>query len=210
MEHRYDDLLTTIIRTVKNDYVGFPQKQERHDSRYYVNTTGTAFKQGVLDELLFLRIVSQYLASLGDPNLKFSMVDHEDYQNYTVGFRVRRYEKELYVTDWSQAPRLRGGERLLWRRQVPAGDLRENVRKNIVIGNTPEREQWGGFLKMADHFVVEHADGSTEDLPFKHFPMEQPRRRLEFRAFVSDTCYLCIEEFSADTSALVALLSERE
>jgi len=210
LKHRYDDLLRLIIRTIKNDYAGFPEKMERHDSRYYVNTTGTAFKQGKLDELLFLRIVSQYLASLGDPNLKFSMVDHEDYRNYSVGFRVRRFADDLYVTECAQDERLKAGDRLISVNHLPAGMHRAKFRKNILIGNTAEREQWGGFLKMADHFVVEHPDGTREDLPFAHFELQQPEHRVRFWKPSSDVCCLSVEEFSQDTAALETLLNAHE
>lgn len=210
MKHKYDDLLRTIIRTIKNDYAGFPEKMERHDSRYYVNTTGTAFKQGNLDELLFLRIVSQYLASLGDPNLKFSMADHEDYKNYCVGFRARRYGNDLYVTECAQDQRLKVGDKITAINQLPPGGHRAKFRKNILIGNTAEREQWSGFLKMADHFEVEHSDGTKEDLSFEHFELLQPEYKTEFRSLTEDVCYLCIEEFSPDTTALETLLQKHE
>ena len=210
MEHRYDNLLKEIIGIIRNDYAGFEEVKNRHDSRYFVNTAGTAWKRGTLDEILFLRIVSQYLASLGDPCLKFSMLDHGDYKNYDVGFRARRSGEYLYVTESDAENRLVPGDRITALNSLAPGRHRTKFTKNILVGETPEREQWGGLLKMVRHVGVQHADGSKEDLPLRHYLPRPVSPAPDFSAPRPDVCLIRIEQFSADTQALEQLLVQHE
>ena len=208
MEHRYDNLLKEIIGIVRNDYAGFDEKKERHDSRYYVNTAGTAWKQGILDEKRFLRIVSQYLASLGDPCLKFSMFDHDKYRNYDVGFRARRYGDYLYVTESRADERFRPGDQIERLNSMSPGDHQRKMAKNIFIGQTAEREQWNGLLKMVKHCTVEHLDGTKEDIELKHYPLQDDAAAPSFSIPKEGVCCIRVERFDADEAALADLIAE--
>ena len=205
MEHRFDNILADVIHIVKNDYAGFEEKRDRHDSRYFVTAAGTAWKKGTLDELRFLQIMSQYLASLEDPCIGFYMADHDGYMNTDVGFKVRRYGDDLYVTEVTKDRRLQAGDRIFAINRNSPGMHSKKFIKPILRGNLPEREQWGCILKMADHFAVEHKDGTLEDLPVLRFPAGGTAARPEFSMPREGVC--CLRINTVD-DALRALIKE--
>ena len=207
MEHRFDYLLKDVIGHVKDDYAGFEEKKDLHDSPYFVNAAGSAWKRGNLDELLFLRYTSEYLASLQDPNLKLIMLDHDDYKNYDAGFRVRRFGDDLYVTEADAEDRVQPGDKITQINRRSPGEHQRKFGKNFLIGTTPEREQWGGILKMGKHFLVEHQNGETEDLKFKHYPLRTHNYAPEFEALSPSTCKITVKEFTAGGQELAQLVA---
>ena len=212
MEHRFDNLLKEIIGIVRSDYAGFEEKESRHDARYFVTAAGTAWKRGELDELLFLQLVCQYLASLDDPCLKFSMLDHAGYRNYDVGFRARRYGDYLYVTESYAEDRVKPGDMITVINSLAPGVHRKKMVKNLFIGETAEREQWGNLLKMAKHCVVEHADGTKEDLVLRHYPVSagsagRAAAAPSFSVPAKGVCCIRVERFEAGAQELLELLS---
>ena len=213
MEHRFDNLLKEIIGIVRSDYAGFGEKESRHDARYFVTAAGTAWKRGELDELLFLQLVCQYLASLDDPCLKFSMPNHEGYVNSDVGFRARRYGDYLYVTESYAEDRVKPGDAITVINSLSPGEHRRKTVKNLFIGETAEREQWGNLLKMAKHCMVEHADGTKEDLVLRHYPFSarsagHTAAAPSFSVPAKGVCCIRAERFEPDAQVLQELLSE--
>ncbi|MCD8348571.1 MAG: S41 family peptidase [Lachnospiraceae bacterium] len=207
-KHNYYKMMMTVIDTIKQDYAGFQEKEEINDTKYPMNMLVYAYQKHMVNEVMFLRIVSEYLASLGDPNLKFSMINHGNYKNNTVGFRARRYGDDLYVTEVGRDDRLKLGDKITKLDKYTPSEHRTKIPKNFMTGNTPEREQWGGFLKMFPTFDVEHADGTTENMKFRHFIIEKPKRKLEFESLNEKTFYICIEEFSQNTADLEKAIEE--
>ncbi|MCC8101916.1 MAG: hypothetical protein LIP11_06525 [Clostridiales bacterium] len=204
----YHKMMMTVLDTIKQDYAGFQEKEEINDTKYPMNMLIYAYQKKMVNEIMFLRIVSEYLASLGDPNLKFSMINHGNYKNNTVGFRARRYGDDLYVTEVGRDDRLKLGDKITKLDKYTPGEHRTKIPKNFMVGNTPEREQWGCFLKMFPSFEVEHADGTTENLKFRHFIIEKPKRKMEFESLNEKTFYICIEEFAQNTADLEKAMEE--
>ena len=172
MSKNFDELFRQIVTILRRDYAGGQLAGSRFDPRYYNTAIGQAWHDHKLDELLFLRYVSQMLACTGDRHLRLALRPSDAYAPHTPGFWTRRYGDSLYVTDVSREDRLVPGDRITALNGGSPAEHRARIQKNFFYADEPEREDWNGMLKMADTVDVEHADGRTERLALRHFPLD--------------------------------------
>ena len=170
---RYDHQLRDMLTILENDYAGLAVNANPVDSRYYIQAAGMAWKEGTLDNLTFLRFGSQMLATTGDRSLRLESTA-ASYQPWRAGFDVRRVDDVLYVTAVQEETRLQPGDRILKLNALSPGQHRQQFQKNFLYAREPEREMWGNVLKMTKHILVEHPDGSREDLPLRQFTGKRP------------------------------------
>lgn len=171
MSKRYDELFGAIVTILRRDYAGAELAGERFDPRYYNTAVGQAWHDDRLDDLTFLRYVNQMLACTGDRHLRFSMHPTEAYTPWCCGFFTRRYEDSLYVTALRGETRLRPGDRITAINGASPARHRSLIQKNFFFADEPEREDWNGFLKMAQVIDVEHPDGRREQLELIRYPI---------------------------------------
>ena len=170
MSKRFDELFREIVDILRLDYAGKDRMGERFDPRYYNTSVGQAWRDGTLDDLLFLRYVSQMLACIGDRRLKLTLRPSDSYAPWTPGFLTRRYGDGLYVTAVTGDGRLAVGDRITAINGGSPAAHRAAIQKNFFYADGPEREDWNGLLKMAESIDVERTDGSQERLDVLHFP----------------------------------------
>lgn len=174
MSKRYDELFGEIVSILRRDWAGKDRLSERFDPRYYNTAVGQAWHDDKLDELLFLRYMSQMLAVIGDRHLRIRLRPSDRYTPWSPGFFARRYEDTLVVTSVSGETGLCAGDRITAINGGSPSHHQRIFQKNFLFSDQPEREDWRGLLKMADYIDVTHPDGRTEQLPLRHCPTEPP------------------------------------
>lgn len=117
-----------------------------------------------------LQAVSQYLSNLRDRNLKFTMDPDENYQPFSRGFYVRRCNEGL-----TSETRLQVGDKVLTINGQTLERIASTLPNPLLASDIPEREQWTEYLKLANHMIVEHADGTQEDIVFQKYPLVLPK-----------------------------------
>ena len=122
-----------------------------------------------------LQAVSQYLSNLRDRNLKFTMDPDENYQPFSRGFYVRRCDEGLFVDEVTSETRLQVGDKVLTINGQTPERIVSTLPNPLLASDIPEREQWTGYLKLANHMIVEHADGTQEDIVFQKYPLDLPK-----------------------------------
>lgn len=202
--HFYDKQLRAMLNVLENDYAGLALGARPVDSRYYVQAAGMAWKEGKLDNLLFLRFGSQMLATTMDRSLRLALVA-ESYAPWRAGFDVRRFGDSLYVTAVQEERRLRPGDRIVRLNALSPEGHRAQFQKNFLYAEEAEREMWGNVLKMAKHALVEHADGSTEDLPLGRYLGPRPVCAPELHELERGAVYLKTGDIG-DGEALLGLI----
>ncbi len=170
MYKRYDELFGEILTILREDWAGHPLAGDRLDPKYYNQAIGQAWHDRKLDELLFLRYMSQMLACTGDRHLRLTLAPSERYVPSLPGFFARRFENALYVTAITDETRLTVGDRIDRVNGGTPEEHRRRIQKNFLYADEPEREDWLGLLRMAEHIDVTHADGSSERLALRSFP----------------------------------------
>lgn len=185
----YDKQLRAMLAILKNDYAGLALGGKGVDGWYYMQVASMAWTEGKLDDLLFFRYGSQMLASTMDRSLRL-VLTAEDYTPWRAGFDARRYGDALIVTAVQEEKRLRPGDKILLLNGHSPEEHRMRLQKNILYAEEAEREMWGNLLKMATQVLVEHADGTSEDMPLARYTGPRPACPPQTRRLESDTVYL--------------------
>ena len=162
MEKNLQKLYTKIVEILRRDYAGAELYGDKFDPRYYTQSIGQAARDQMLSPLLFFRYVSQMLACIGDSHLRLELVPDEDYSPHQPGFRCRRFEDSLIVTEVLEDTRLKVGDVITAINGGSPSAHRRSIQKNFFFSEDPEREDWSGLLKMAQTITLE--SGETLDL----------------------------------------------
>ena len=174
MNKRYDELFDEICSILREDWAGRSLCGEALDLRYYHQAVGQAWHDRKLDDHLFLRYIRQMLACTGDRHLRFCMAASDRYTSCCPGFRVRRYEDCLYVTDARDETRLAAGDRIIRINGGTPSFHRRSIQKNFFYADAPEREDWAELLQMAESIDVIHPDGRQEQFMLRQYPLAEP------------------------------------
>ena len=206
---RYDEIFRDIVASITQDYAGFDEKQARHDAFYFSMACQEAEEKGQMNDLVFLRMMNEYLVTLQDRNLQFRLKDGASYQAGTCGFDVRSFGGKLYVTRVDQEKRLIPGDQIA----VLDGALPEIVKKqsqqNMLGADAEERELWGPVLKMTNRCMIKRADGTVKNMTLKKYPLKKKLPRLGGRLIGKDTLYLELPHF-AEEEAVDKLIAAKE
>lgn len=204
MEKNLHKIYSQIVEILRRDYAGKDLCGERFDPRYYTQSIGQAAKEKRLDDLLFLRYVSQMLACIGDRHLRLELLSGEDYEPHQPGFRCRRFEDSLIVTEVMEDKRLKPGDVITAINGGSPSHHRALIQKNFFFSDDPEREDWSGLLKMAQTITL----ASGETLELIQYPKKAEARQPSLR--IEDGIAIMDPGLFDGSGACASLLQEKE
>ena len=103
----YEIIFDDITRTIRKDYAGAAEIKRPEDAHDFSNQLASAYKAKKLDNVFFLRIMNQYLGTLGDKNLKLELRESDDYKQTDRGLTVRlmkRYRAPMIIATDDVSP----------------------------------------------------------------------------------------------------------
>ena len=168
-----DELFDAVTGTIRHQYVGFPHKQQYYTPAEYHTYVFTHFRYQDLTYEMLVRSLHQFIGDLHDRHIKLLCDDWIDYRNLAMKYRVRATEDTLYVTSADPETGLMAGDKILQIQGMTPQKVRKLTRNNCFYSRYPERELWGGYLRMAESLLVEHADGKRETMRMKLFPASE-------------------------------------
>jgi hypothetical protein len=201
-----DSVFQAFVNAIHHNYVGFEQKRGYYTPAEYHTYVYSRYRFNSLTMEMLVRSLHQLTGDMHDRHLTFHCDDWIDYKNLAMKYRVRPFEDCLYVTEAEEETGLVPGDRILEVQHMTPERVRRYTRHNCFYSRDPERELWGGYLRMAQTLKVQHADGTVETMKMKLYPEEPVEYPIEFRMLDDDTAYLKLEQMDAE--AIHALLEE--
>lgn len=147
------------------------------------NSLAKASRNAHADVDQFLLAARQYLSTAGAKTCKVTCHDGS-YQEYDLGFRVKRHENFLYVTEARQETRLAPGMRIAAVGMNRIDFLLKDMGADVVWGRGTDREDWDLAMRMFDGIDVFPGDGHVMRLDLRRYPVEAPVP--EFSTHVQD------------------------
>ena len=206
---RYDEIFRDMVSTIVNDYAGYEEKKLLHDSMHFSLACQDMEEQGQMNDLVFMRMMNEYLVTLQDRNLQFRLKDSKEYQACTNGFDVRPFSGKLFVTRADQETRLQPGDQIAVIDSVLPEVFKKQMQKNCLASDMEERELWGPVLKMANRCMIKRMDGTVKNITLKKYPVKKKLPRLGGRLIGKDTLYLDLAHF-ADEESVEKLIAAKE
>ena len=147
------------------------------------NSLAKASRNASADVDQFLLAARQYLSTAGAKTCKVTCHDPH-YTEYDLGFRVKRHENFLYVTEARQETRLAPGMRIVAVGMNRIDFLLKDMGADVFWGRDSDREDWDLAMRMFDDIDVFPGDGHVMRLDLRRYPVETPAP--EFSACVQD------------------------
>lgn len=201
-----DEIFRVMVESIHDNYVGFPGRERRFMPNEYRTYILSHHRTDTLTLQMLARSLHQFTADMQDRHLRFHCEDWIDYRNAAMKYRVRAERDCLWVTEAAPETGLVPGDRLLAIQSLSPEKIRRLLRGNGFYSSDPERELWGGYLRMASSAEVAHADGRVETVRLPFFPAEEEKYPITFRRLGEDLSCLRLERL--DRAAMERLLRE--
>ncbi|WP_339253441.1 S41 family peptidase [Sporosarcina sp. FSL W8-0480] len=198
-----ETIFKEIIQIMHNDYAGCKDKEGWDRPEYFIRKIRENRR---LSHKEFKQIVEEYLLDFNDNHIHFIMEDAEDEKQKSRGFKVRRYEDRLYVTEVETEDRLELGMSFVSIGGYSIPELKERHHR-LLNENHAERENWASILMFYSEGEVEDENG-TRTFTFGVFDKKPyvPTYSVEEREGVA---FITITDF-ADPDAIVKLVEENK
>lgn len=171
------------------------------------NSLAKASRNAHADVDQFLLAARQYLSTAGAKTCKVTCHD-PNYAEYDLGFRVKRHENFLYVTEARQETRLAPGMRIVAAGMNRIDFLLKDLGADVFWGRGSDREDWDLAMRMFDDIDVFPGDGHVMRLDLRRYPVETPDP--EFTTRVQDGAVVARVDDLSQADKVAQVASEAE
>ncbi|MGE7687580.1 S41 family peptidase [Lysinibacillus sp. NPDC097214] len=182
--HSKRQIFEDITQIMKKDYAGFLDKKHINCPENYLITNDMTDKD-------FVETIKSYLLDFKDGHLSFKA-------KKTVirnrGFKVRRYQNALYVTEVTYETRLQIGDEILEMDGLTIEKF-ESLYSKILEDPVPERQYWNVGLRQTKRVLVNRNDDKFI-LPLATYERSPYEPSYVFKKLDNKTMYLKITDFS--------------
>lgn len=191
---RYSNIFQEIVSITQTDYAGYDEKRGWDNPDWYLNEIERLESQETMTPQLFMDMVNDYLVDFQDSHMYF-LLSETDVKAYTPGFKVRRCENGLYVTETGKETRLEKGAQILSIDGIGIEEMSRS-KQRMLWEPHPEREDWSNILKQASLIDVKHNNGRQEMLKLNFSEVGDIEPIYEMESIDEDTLLLTMSDFS--------------
>ncbi|WP_262176203.1 S41 family peptidase [Saccharococcus sp. Marseille-Q5394] len=153
-----EKIFKQIVDIMQNDYAGWKDKRGCDRPEHFLELIKG---NDQLSNKEFKEIVEEYLLDFNDRHIHFIMENADNEQPKDRGFKVRRYEDRLYVTEVDSEERLEPGMSIVSLGGKSILELKELYQRRLNE-NHPERENWAPILMLYPEGEVVGANGKQK------------------------------------------------
>jgi hypothetical protein len=184
-----------IVHIMHNDYAGWKDKKGWDRPDYFL---------GKLKDGDFAKIVNEYLLDFRDKHIYFTDLQPERNVAQDRGFKVRRFEDKLYVTEVGAESRLKKGMALVALGGHSIMELREQHERLLAETNA-ERENWAPILRLYKY-------GKTDDgqeIEFRFYQKTEYRPVHAVKKLNEKTLLMTMTDF-ANSDSIIRMMDEHK
>lgn len=194
-----------IVHIMHHDYAGWKDKEGWDDPAYFLDKLkGT----GALNNDGFTNLVREYLLDFNDQHIHFYYPKATEGIAGERGFRVRRYEDRLYVTETKTEKMLSKGMFFKTLGGYPIPELKERHFR-MLNENHAERENWTPILSLYSVGEVEDASGKVFEIQFKFYGKGEYQPVYSVEKLNDSTLLMTMTDFN-DPDAIRKMVEENQ
>lgn len=197
-----------IVYIMNNDYAGWKDKKGCDNPEYFLQKIERLRDEKQLSKEVFKEIVDDYLLDFNEQHISFSIDDSQTEKPKVRGFRVRRFEDRLYVTDVDSEKRLKPGMYFVSLEGYSIVELREKHHR-LLNENHAEREDWTPILSIYNEGELENSEGIRSVIPFATYNKQPYIPTYSVQKLSEKTALMTMTDF-ADPDAIMKMLTENK
>lgn len=191
------EIFKDIIQIMKTDYAGAEEKEDMNRPEDYLVTDDMTDRD-------FIETVQSYLLDFKDGHLSFNA---KDAIIPNLGFRVRRHQNELYVTEAAEEKRLQKGDEILGIDGSTVEDF-GNRHAKVLEDTVLDRQFWNVALRQAKELAVLR-DGVKFNLTLATYERTPYTPVYTMEKLNDDTVYMKLTDFGQEKPILDLLHKHR-
>ncbi|ALC91792.1 hypothetical protein AM500_19885 [Bacillus sp. FJAT-18017] len=204
----YRSIFEEIVSITNNDYAGCLDKKGWDNPDSYRNILAALEERNKLLPERFADLVSDYLLDFMDSHMYFKLVHSKENKVYDNGFRVRRYQDRLYVTEvWAEGG-LEAGDAIIALDGMPVPHLVEKHKRELMT-DVAEREHWRQVVKNYSICHVLDTCGRLKEVELHRYEVQPLRPEFSVEVLDKDTVLMTLPDFS-DLHAIGKLIHQHE
>lgn len=200
-----EKIFNEIVHIMHHDYAGCNDKKGCDRPAYFINKIK---ENPSLSKIEFQEIVKDYLLDFNDSHIHFALKNGSDEEQKSRGFRVRRYEDRLYVTEVDSEKRVKVGMSFVSLGGHSILELREKHHR-LLNENHAEREDWIPILSMYDEGEIVADKGMRKTIPFSDYDKVPYVPEYSVKKVHEDIVLITMTDF-ANPDAIVEMMSANQ
>lgn len=200
-----EKIFNEIVHIMNHDYAGWKDKKGCDRPEYFIQKIKD---NPSLSKKEFQEIVEDYLLDFNDSHIHFVMGDESGEEQKSRGFRVRRFEDRLYVTEVDSEKRVEVGMSFVSLGGHSILELREKHHR-LLNENHAERENWIPILSIYDEGEIVDDEGVRKTIPFNHYDKVPYVPEYSVKKVDEDIVVITMTDF-ANPDAVVEMISDNQ
>lgn len=164
----YSEIFNEIIDITHHDYAGFDEKLGWDRPEIYLEKIERLKDKQEMTPQKFTEIVNDYLISFQDRHMYFLLEGSDNVKVSTRGFRVRRYNDALYVTETFEEYRFPKGSKIISIDNQTIEQLTASKRY-LLRETSAEREDWSDIINKSSFIKIENENGQQIKFDLKKY-----------------------------------------
>ncbi len=156
----YIDIFNEVVDIMRNDYAGHKDKKGWDFPDKYRADILNLNNKHQLDDYTFVKIVNDYLLDFKDSHMFFITKDEKSKTNRDIGFKARRFNDALYVTEVTSETRLSIGEKIIALDEHTISKI-SHTHKRELRDEIPERQRWESIIEKYNTVYIEKNDNEV-------------------------------------------------
>ena len=203
-----EKLFKEIVYIMNNDYAGWKDKKGCDNPEYYLQKIRKLTDEEQLSTEVFKEIVEDYLLDFNDQHMYFSIADSQTEKATVRGFRVRRFEDRLYVSDVDSEKRLDSGMYFVSLGGYSIAELRKRHHR-LLNEDHAEREDWTPILSIYEEGEIENSDGIRSVIPLAYYDKQPYTPIYSVQQLPENRVLITMTDF-ADPDAIMKMITENQ
>lgn len=196
-------IFNEIVHIMHHDYAGWKDKAGWDNPSVFLQ------KLKEMDDLnndSFTRLIRDYLLEFNDQHIHFYNHIETEGNPMDRGFRVRRFEEKLYITETKTEQRLTKGMALISLGGFSIPELKK-LHARLLNEDHPERENWNSILSIYEFGEVEDGCGNVVEIPFKFYEKAEYLPVYSVEKLNESSLLMTITDFG-DPDSIIKMMEE--
>ncbi|MBO8157722.1 MAG: peptidase [Bacillaceae bacterium] len=202
------EIFEDVVSITHHDYAGCVDKWGWDQPEKYMKMIQDLEHRGLLTSLKFVEIVQSYLWDFKDPHMFFKITDNQDLKELSPGFKVRRYEGRLYVTDTEEEKRITKGSYITALDGVSIPKLLEKHQR-VLAESFPGGENWTPIIRQYAYCEVTDPEGNHHTLSLKAYEKKEYVPEYSLKQLDEEIWLMRLTDFD-DPDAISQLIRQNE
>lgn len=200
-----ENVFKEIVHIMHHDYAGWKDKEGWDDPAYFSQKLKEIQE---LNNESFTNLVKEYLLDYNDQHIHFYDLNATEGNSGDRGFRVRRFEDRLFVTEIRKEQRLKKGMSFKTLGGFSIPELRKRHFR-LLNENHAKRENWSPILSLYNYGEVEDRSGNVFKIAFEIYEKVAYKPVYSIEKLNESTLLMTMTDFH-DPDAIIKMMEENE